>query len=292
MATDVGGIAMFGHGVFVYDPREAIAKHGTWDGVAKAIVDLDMSHAWIRAHDKNGLWRTQENKALSSALRARGIRVFAWGWCDGNSVERDLANVETTLSEYSPDGYVADIEHGVHGANWTTARINSFCSKARTLIGDKPFVLSTFGFVPYHEPHLMKAADAYVDAFAPQVYWFWFPKEAMFGQPGAHGNYRTNHAADYARLCIDVWKHVVTKPLVLTGQAYWGESDGWTQAIAERKIQEFIDGFDRYDQIAGLNWWHLAGDEAMSADMATRITAAKLGSRFPNMPAAHQPAST
>jgi hypothetical protein len=41
--------------------------------------------------------------------------------------------------------------------------------------------------------------------------------------------------------------HVVTKPIVLTRQAYWGETTGWTQAHAERKLQEFIDEFDRYD---------------------------------------------
>lgn len=232
---------MFGHGTFIYDPREAKAKHGTWDGVAKAVADLDMSHAWIRGHDKNGLWREAENKALQAALKARGIKVFVWGWCDGNNVARDLANVESALEEYAPDGYVADIEHTVAGANWTTARIVEFCSKVRTLVADKPFLVSTFGFLPYHEPHLMKAAEPHVDAFAPQVYWFWFPKQGMLTQPGAHGHYRLNHAADYARLCIDVWKHVVAKPLVLTGQAYWGEAGGWTQALAERKVGEFVD---------------------------------------------------
>lgn len=77
---------MYGHGVFVYDPRKAKEKHGSWDGVAKAVSDLDMRHAWIRAHSKDGLWRVQENKALAAALKARGITVFAWGWCDGNSV--------------------------------------------------------------------------------------------------------------------------------------------------------------------------------------------------------------
>lgn len=271
---------MFGHGVFVYDPREAKSKHGTWDGAAKAIADLDMSHAWIRAHSKEGLWRAEENKALASALRARGIKVFAWGWCDGNSVEKDLENVERSIAEYSPDGYVADIEHGVSGASWTTARIDKFCSTARGFIGTRPFLVSTFGFLPYHQPALMKAADPYVDAFAPQIYWFWFPNQSMLGQPGAHGHYPLNNAASYTNLCLDVWRHVVTKPIVVTGQAYWGESSGWSQAIAERKLQEFIDGFDRYDEIAGLNWWHFAGSKAMSDEMTSKIAAAKFGSRL------------
>ena len=283
---------MFGHGVFIYDPQQAKAKYGTWEAVADAILGLDMSHAWIRLHNKDGLWRVPENKALASALKARGLTVFGWGWCDGNAVDRDLANVESALSEFSPDGYVADIEHGVSGAHWTTSRIEAFCSKARQLVAGKPFLVSSFGFLPYHEPHLMRAADAYVDAFAPQVYWFWFPKEAMFDQPGATGDYQTNNAADYASLCIDVWRHVVRKPLVLTGQAYWGEASGWTQPQAERKLQEFIDGFDRYDEIVGLNWWHLAGDKTMSSDMAARIAAAQLGSRLAAPDAGARPTPT
>lgn len=275
---------MFGHGTFIYDPSEAKAKYGSWDKVAKAVSDLGMSHAWIRAHSKNGLWKTQENKALAAALKARGLTVFAWGWCDGNSVDQDVTNVTATMAEFSPDGYVADIEDGVSGASWTTDRIKDFCSRTRVVVGTKPFIVSSFGFLPYHKPALMKAADPFVDAFAPQVYWFWYPKEAMFNQPGATGRYRTNHAGDYARLCIDVWKHVVRKPLIVTGQAYWGESAGWTQDQAERKLQEFISDFDRFDQIVGLNWWHLAGDKAMSADMAAGIAAAKFGDRLEDRP--------
>ena len=58
---------MFGHGVFIYDPQQAKAKHGTWDGVAGAIAAMDMSHAWIRVHGKDGLWLLPENKALAEA---------------------------------------------------------------------------------------------------------------------------------------------------------------------------------------------------------------------------------
>lgn len=201
-----GGRTMKGHGTFIYEPDEAKTKHGSWDGVAQALKQLDMTHAWIRCHDKNGLWRANENKALAAALKAHGIAVFGWGWCDGNSVTRDVANVTATLSTFDLDGYIADIEHGVRGADWTVSRVKEFCSSVRPLLGDKPFLVSTFGFLPYHQPELMKVADAYADGFAPQVYWFWYPKEGMFNQPGAKPPYRTNHAADYANLCIDVWR--------------------------------------------------------------------------------------
>ncbi len=271
---------MFGHGTFIYDPREAKSKHGSWKAVATEIAEMGMSHAWLRVHNKNGLWRVSENRQLAEALREEGLRVFGWGWCHGTNVAKDLRNVERSLQEFELDGYVADIEHGVSGASWSVSRIKEFCSGARELLGTKPFLFSTFGFLPYHEPHFIKAADPYVDAFAPQVYWFKFPNQGMLDEPGAVGSYPLNNSASYANLCIDVWKHVVSKPILITGQLYWGESNGWTRQLAEQKLNEFIDGFDRYDDIAGLNWWHFAGNKAMSSKMASAIAAAKFGDRL------------
>ena len=255
---------MYGHGTFIYNPVEALDKYQTWDGVADAVAAMNMSHAWLRGHGKDGLYYQDQNQRLADALRRKNISVFVWGWCHGGgNLDADLANVSKSLTTFQPDGYVADIEHGVSGASWTSNTVRSFLSGVRGMMQNKPLVLSTFGFIPYHEPHLMQAADPYVDAFAPQVYWFWFPKAAMFNQPGAIGRYQENNAADYTNLCIDVWRHITKRPLIITGQAYWGESTGWTRGFAERKLHEFVEGFTRFGEIAGLNWWHLAGNAAM-----------------------------
>lgn len=211
---------MYGHGTFVYDPKVTKTEYGSWDAAAQAMLDTGMSHAWLRVNSKNGLWRKAENKALAQALRERGISVFGWGWCHGTNVSKDIENVRASLREFDLDGYVADIEHGVSGASWSKSRIKTFCSKVRELLGDKPFLFSTFGFLPWHESHFIKAAAPYVDAFAPQVYWFNFPKSSTLDEAGANSDYQLNNSASYPNLCIDVWKHVVTKPLVLTGQAY------------------------------------------------------------------------
>ena len=276
---------MYGHGVFIYNPNEALEKYETWDGVAAAIADMKMGHAWIRGHGKDGLYYPDQNRHLIDALRRMGLVVFVWGWCHGgNNVDEDLENVSRSLATFKPDGYVADIEHGVAGAIWSTTTIKRFLGEVREAVEGKPLILSTFGFIPYHEPNLMKAADPYVDAFAPQVYWFWFPKQAMFNQPGATGTYQENNAAAYTNLCIDVWRHITRKPLIVTGQAYWKESPGWTQHFAERKLHEFVDGFTRFNDIVGLNWWHLAGDAAMSSKMAETIRDADFASKVPLEP--------
>ena len=252
---------MYGHGVFVYEPGAALKKYGSWDGVAGAIQKMKMTHAWVRGHGKDGLFQVKDNQNLIAALRNVGVRVFIWGWCQGvSNLAKDIKNAADAVAKFAPDGYVADIEHRVSGAKWTLDAIKQFSSATKTMLGGKPLILSTHGFIPFHEPELMQAADPFVDAFAPQVYWFWYPSKRMMSEPGAKGPYQENNAAAYANLCLDVWRHITNKPIVVTGQAYWGENPKWGRQDAEEKLQEFVKGFTRYGEIAGLNWWDLAGD--------------------------------
>ncbi len=283
---------MYGHGVFVYEPVAALKKYRTWDGVASALLKMKMTHAWVRGHGKDGLFEVKDNLGLIGALRKAGIKVFIWGWCQGEGqLDKDIENAADAIAKFSPDGYVADIEQGVSGAEWTQKGIKKFLAATRTELGGKPLILSTHGFIPYHEPELMQAADPFVDAFAPQVYWFWFPSKRMFSEPGAKGPYKTNNAAAYADLCLDVWRHITDKPIVITGQAYWGEIQSWTRQDAEKKLQEFATGFNRYGEIAGLNWWYLAGSAAMSPAMETLIAAADFQARLDAAPVTEEGAS-
>jgi hypothetical protein len=215
--------------------------------------------------------------------------------CQGEEqLERDIKNAADAIAKFSPDGYVADIEQGVSGAEWRPKSIKKFLTATRAELGGKPLILSTHGFIPYHEPELMHTADPFVDAFAPQVYWFWYPNKKMFSEPGAKGPYKTNDASAYANLCLDVWRHITDKPIVITGQAYWGESHGWERQDAEKKLQEFVMGFDRYGEIAGLNWWHLAGNAAMSPAMEALIAAADFQAKLDAAPVGKEaaPAAT
>lgn len=277
---------MYGHGVFVYEPAAALKKYRTWDGVASALLKMKMTHAWVRGHGKDGLFQVKDNLNLVGALRNAGINVFIWGWNQGEGqLDKDIKNAADAIAKFTPDGYVADIEQGVSGAQWTPKGIKKFLAATRTALGGKPLILSTHGFIPYHEPELMQTADPFVDAFAPQVYWFWYPNKRMVSEPGAKGPYKINDAASYANLCLDVWRHITKKPIVITGQAYWGESQSWERQDAERKLQEFVASFRRYGEIAGLNWWHLAGDAAMSPAMEVLIAAADFQAKLDAPPA-------
>lgn len=269
---------MFGHGTFIYDPAYALTKFGNAAKVAEALESLGMSHAWLRVHNATGLWRTTENKKLADALRAAGISVGVWGWNDGNNVQADIANMQAAIDAYHPDCYIADIEHTVSGANWSASKAKTFAAAARQALGSKPLIVSSFGYIRTHQPEIMAAADPYADYFAPQIYWFWFPKPWMLSEPELSG-LPTDDPAAYVTVCLHHWRKTVSKPLIVTGQAYWGEADAWTKTRAEEKLDSFLSKFDGYDEIAGLNWWNFADSKAMSAKMFEAIRAAKLNEK-------------
>ncbi len=268
---------MFGHGTFFYQPKHALDNFGGANGVSQRCQDLGFQHAWLRVHNKNGAWMTDENLRIADALRRDGISVSVWGWNDGNNVDRDIDNAEKAIDKFEPDAYIADIENGVSGAVWNETRAKKLLRAVKNKLGAKPLIVSSFGYIKAHEPEIMTAVDDIADFFAPQVYWFWFPKSWMLPSNDSElANLPTNNPASYSKVCLTEWGRVVTKPLFLTGQAYWGEASGWTQARAEEKLRDFIGEFEEYDRIVGLNWWNFSDGKAMSSRMANTIKAANL----------------
>ena len=47
----------------------------------------------------------------------------------------------------------------------------------------------------------------------------------------------------------------IANPLVITGQAYWGEGAP-TKSVMEEKLGAFATGFQEWGKIIGFNWWH------------------------------------
>ncbi|GEM_PF-1365181 len=274
---------MHSHGTFIYRPDYALQTFGSAQGVVEKIKEMGMSYAWLRVHNKNGPWRTHENRQIAQALKDNSVQVGVWGWNDGNNVRRDIANAKTAIETYRPYAYIADIEPGVAGADWNIDDATVFAKAVKSHLGERKLVVSSFGYIKTHKPELMQGIDNIVDAFAPQVYWFWYPKSYMLPQNDpVLSRLPKNNAAAYAKVCLKVWRDYVAKPLILTGQAYWGEAERWTRSRAEQKLEEFVQGFDSYDEIIGINWWNLADDKAMSNEMMTIIKDADFKSKFPN----------
>lgn len=288
-----------GHGTFLYEPDETLARYnGDAGKLADAIIAARMQHVWVRLHDVAEVVPAVSTKKIVTALRTKGLHLAGYGWCHGAHPAAEAKLATDQLRLYGLTHYVANIEDGknkgpLHGiSKWTTAEIATFFQNFRVLAEPGAQVLiSTYPFIGWHEPELMVAANPYVDGFAPQVYWFDYPAAGMWPRPdlppGAH--YTEKNPASYARLCTDMWRHYTTRPLVITGQAYWTPSEGnhFDQAKAEGKLGSFLHDMTDADwsRIAGLNWWHFGHKAtspqrgAMSPAMAAAIAAAMLDAK-------------
>ena len=274
--------AVSGHGVFIYDAAATIARYGSAALVATAVKELDMQHAWVRLHSATTPEPATQTANIIAALKQAEIGVAGWGWCQGDNIDFEVELVLTTLNEFGLEHYVADVEDGVHTANWSKAEVKKFFKALREALPNSQIGLSTFGFIPWHKPELMTAAEPFVDFFAPQTYWFNYPSKKILNAAGVdESQFVLNNSASYVRLCIKVWQELVEKPLVIAGQAYWGEA-GFARGSAEAKLNQFIEQFDAWDELQGMNWWHLGGkgQDAMSFAMFQALRTAKLNNRF------------
>ncbi len=274
------------HGTFIYEVPATIAHYGTSKLAIETMKTAEMSHAWVRIHSQTP-YNTNGKKIIAAFindLKTAGMAVAGWGWCQGNDPIADARLAVKEMSFFGLTDYVADIENGVHGANWEVSEIVDFCTRVRAGITGS-FGITTFPLIDWHEPELMKAALPFVDMFNPQVYWHHFPNKKMVKQfKRPNGTlYVKDNAAEYADLCLDRWDKLMAsapKELVITGQAYWGEGDPpFIQAEAEDQLDEFLANWTHFDRVIGLNWWHFGDDKAMSHRLLDSITKAKLGSK-------------
>lgn len=271
------------HGTFIYQVPATIADYGSAELVIEAMRRAGITHAWVRIHGVKAYSATQKRTiaAFIKALTDAGIDVAGWGWCQGEDPVADARLALRELGSFGLSAYIADIEQGVSEANWTASEIVRFCDSVRQIFNGS-FGITTFPLIDWHEPQLMKAALPYVDMFNPQVYWHDFPNRKMvaqFRRPDG-SRYTVREPSEYAELCLDRWDLLMgeqRREIVLTGQAYWGESE-FTQPAAEEKLERFLATWTKFGRVIGLNWWHFGG-KAMSHRMLDAITKAKLGSK-------------
>lgn len=274
-----------GHGTFVHDAAATIEAYGSAEKVARTMKRAEMGHAWIRIHGRRSLSPAQKRatEQLLDAFARHEIAVAGWCWCQGEDAPAEARAAVRELDRYGVRDFVADIEPGINDSIWTVADVAAFCETLKDRMRGA-FAISSFGLIDWHQPHLMRAAAPYVDAFAPQIRWFNFPNRLMaeqFRRPDG-GRYGLDSPSDYARLCLDRWRLLTVadpKPLILTGQACWDDA-AFAQSEAERKLSEFLAAWRPSDGVVGLNWWRFSGGSVMSADMIDAIAGARLGSGF------------
>lgn len=292
MLTD----AFRGHGTLVYLADETLAKfHNDTAALVAALKQGGMSHVWIRLHDyKMKPEPEAPTRRLVDALRGASIALAGWGFDAGHDPVRDAESAARMVQDYGLTHYVADIEQDEHGSTWTVEKVPVFLRKLKANLPDGAQVLvSSYPYLKDKHPELMRAAAPIADGFAPQIYWQKYPSAAMLQRQSLPPRPTRPYTAEkdegepaaYADLCLDWWREAVgSKPIVLTGQAYWEKypKRPVSQAIAEAKLRRFLERFSGWSRICGINWWHLghrvntAADGAMTRDMFDAIAAARL----------------
>ena len=295
--------AFKGHGTFCYQPNEIMRKYqnypapgnpGPADRFAQALRDMDMSHAWVRLFGLEGPMEPADTRTLLTALRNAGIHVAGWGYCHGENAAAELALAKQECDRHAITTFVADIEPGrlLGGtrSKWGESEFIDFIDGLAQKFGTPNLGISTWPVLKIqNDPQfpslkLMRRVADRVAMFAPQAYWMSYPKTVHYDATGfKEADYPRNNPESFVRLVIDSWRaDGFTGPLVVTGQAYWGEGSPATP-ILEAKVASFASQFADWPKIVGFNWWHAGGDEvrspAMSPAMMAALQAAKLGGR-------------
>jgi hypothetical protein len=259
-------------------------------GFVGAFKDMGMSHAWVRLFGLEGVMPEGPTRQLVDKLGAAGIHV-AGCYCHGRNPERELATAIEQTQKFGVGAFVADIEPGrlLGGtkSKWGERAFDDFVGGLATHFGTDNLGMSTWPVLKiqndpeYPSLRLMQIAADHVAMFAPQAYWMSYPTSVHYSATGFRpADYPRGDPAAFVRLVVDSWRAVgFHNPLVITGQAYWGEGAP-SQAVMEGKIKTFAAGFIDWPKIAGFNWWHAGGNRfAMSADMIGSIADAKFGAK-------------
>jgi len=282
--------AFQGHGTFVYNADSTLQRYANGSravpGLVTAFKLMGFKSAWVRLFGVAGAVADAPTVKLVAALRDGGIQVAGWGYCHGADWKTDLKRSIDQCKRYNIDAFVADVEPGnsttMGRTRWSRPDLTKYLDGATEYFGMENLGLSTWP-VPkiqdaYDSVELMKLAASRVGMFAPQAYWMRFPKQVHYAATGfKESKYPKDSPESFVRLVIDAWRKMgVDNPLVVTGQAYWGEG-GPSQSVIEQKLATFSASFAAWDKIVGFNWWHAGGvnAEAMSPAMVATIKAGK-----------------
>lgn len=283
-----------GHGTFVFNAQSTLQRYkdssGEGPGLVKAFRAMGMTSAWVRLFGVAGAVSEAPTLKLVKALKDGGFNIAGWGYCHGADWQKDADRSIDQCDHYGLDAFVADVEPGnltnVGRTKWTRPDFTKYLDKVAGHFGSDNVGVSTWP-VPkiqdtFDAVELMKIAATRVGMFTPQAYWMRFPKKVHYDATGfKESKYPKDSPESFVRLVIDAWRKMgIDNPLVITGQAYWGEG-GPDQSTMEEKLQTFVDTFGSWDKIVGFNWWHAGGvgEKAMSADMVDTLKAAKLDSK-------------
>jgi hypothetical protein len=300
--------AFLGHGIFTeYSIHNALERFRTYGGgtpattdadkiarFVKALQDMQISNVWMQIFTRKQRFDmdtagAQLRKNLIAAFGNANISWAGWGYCAGSNATRDLGWIQHFKNDLDMKAFVIDAEPEENKDDWTEGDFSAFVTGVNQLFGTDNVALSTWPCVQIREKSvkkLMQIAEPLVSLFAPQAYWMNYPTTVHYNTLGySPANYPPHDPVAFVRMMIRAWKDAgFTKPLVISGQAYW-ESSSPSKAVMDAKADQFARHFADWDQILGFNWYHAGKDNnsdsegSMSDAMVASIVSAKLGGK-------------
>ena len=252
------------------------------DGLVRAFKDMDLRHVWVRLFGLEGAMPEAPTRTLVDALRSAGFHVAGWGYCHGRNMRDELATAIREARKYGLTAFVADIEPGrlLGGtkSRWRADDFASFIDGLASAFGPESVGVSTWPVLKiqndaeFPSVRLMETVADKVAMFAPQAYWMKYPTNVHYNSTGFNqSEFPRNDPASFVRLVTASWRRTgFDQPLVLTGQAYWGEG-GPTQRELEAKLAQFASRFSEWNSISGFNWWHAGSGFLLASDRAAHM---------------------
>lgn len=245
--------ALAGKGMFVWKYRQS--EGGDADAVVRRAVAAGLNQIWVRVGDsQDGFYAAAVLDALVPRAHAAGLAVIGWGFPYLWDPVADAAWSAQALGWKAPDGtaldgFSPDLELSSEGVVLTERRVRVYLGLVRQAAGPRLVVATVYrptdrlwnGVYPY------AAIAAYVDAFAPMVYWGCL-------EPGETAARSVERLAPF-------------RPVHLIGQGYNMATDGGRPAnpSAEETVR-FLDVARRRGALGASFWvWQSMGAEQWSA---------------------------
>lgn len=242
-------VSITGKGLWVW--RYGATENGNAGAIVDRAVSTGLNQIWVRVGDsQDGFYGADELAALVPAAHARGLSVIAWGFPYLYDPAADAGWTNQVLAWRAPsgdrvDGFSADIETASEGVALSAQRASVYLSLVRPMRDGRPLVATVYPPTDHWlAAYPYSAMAAYVDAFAPMVYW-----ECRDPGDAAHES---------------VSRLASMKPVVVIGQAFsFGDVGGRVDQPSTAELNRFI-GVSRQDGAIGASFWvwqDLTGEE-------------------------------
>lgn len=246
--------ALDGKGMWLWKYRES--EGGNPDAIVARARAAGVRQLWVRVGDSaDGFYARSVLDGLVPTAHRQGIAVIGWGFpylFDPVSDARWSADALAWRSSAGErlDGFSPDIERPGDGTALSDLRVRVYLGLVRAAAGNRLVVATVYPPTDslWPDAYPYTAIAAYVDAFAPMVYW-------GCREPGAAAIQAVERLREL-------------RPVHPIGQAFVG-AGGRPQAPDAAETTRFIDAGRRAGALGVSFWvWHLMADhqwEALSA---------------------------